>query len=83
VDKLKKYFALFLSVILAISGLTVSFPANAQAVQTIPASAIAPWPVLQRIDALKFSSRVGLSGETTTSAPKNRLALGFFLQPKS
>lgn len=45
-----------LSLLLSFSGIT-----HAQTSSTIPATAVAPWPVLQRIDALKFSSRVGLT----------------------
>ncbi|MBE9008477.1 carbohydrate-binding protein [Fortiea sp. LEGE XX443] len=35
-------------------------PSVAASTSTIPSSALAPWPVFQRIDALSFSSRVGL-----------------------
>ncbi|MBD2501500.1 carbohydrate-binding protein [Anabaena azotica] len=57
-----KYIKFFLlaamTLILSVSGVTY---AQTSGTTTIPVSAVAPWPVFQRIDALTFSSRVGLS----------------------
>lgn len=58
-----KYIKFFLlaaiTLLLSVSGMT--YAQTSSTPSTIPASAVASWPVFRRVDALKFSSRSGLT----------------------
>jgi hypothetical protein len=68
-NKIGKFFVYAaIALLLSFSGIThartpVNVPLRYQVAtttSTIPSSAVAPWPVFHRIDALSFSSRIGL-----------------------
>lgn len=68
-NKISKFF-LYAAIALVLSLSSISSkipifelmqPSVAASTSTIPSSALAPWPVFQRVDALSFSSRVGLN----------------------